>query len=85
MAVAHTFNVARMTTLFLYPALKTEIVGLKLWERPKASKGFAPTKLRTNLPSLDAGGVDVVFSAIYGPVQKLIPIFSRGNGVVPHG
>ena len=57
--------------LHAHPALKTEIVRRKFWERPAAHKGFAPTKLRTSLPSLDAGGINLLFSAIYVPEKKL--------------
>jgi membrane dipeptidase len=57
--------------LHAHPALKTEIVRCKFWKRPAANKGFAPTKLRTNLPSLDRGGVNLLFSAIHVPEEKL--------------
>jgi len=57
--------------LHAHPALKTELVRCKFWERHAAKKGFAPKKLRTNLPSLDVGEVNLLFSSIYVPEKKL--------------
>ena len=58
--------------LHAHPTMKTFYAGKDFTKSSKTSKGFNPFTLRTNLPSLQAGGVGVIWSAIYVPEKPLI-------------
>ncbi len=77
---------ATVVDLHAHPSTKTYFGNAKLTERQAAKKGFNLTRLRTNHPSLVAGGIDVLCSAIYVPEQNLKKdcwVFELGGIAIP--
>jgi membrane dipeptidase len=58
--------------LHAHPSLKTSLFGLRWDQRHRAGSAFNPLSLRCDLPSLVAGGVDVLCSAVYVPERGLL-------------
>lgn len=59
--------------LHAHPSLKMMLFGRDLGRRyGPAGRGFRPWSVRTAFPSLAAGGVDVMLSAVYAPESEIL-------------
>lgn len=78
---------ACVVDIHAHPSLKTSLFGLRWNERHHAGSAFNPLSLRCDLPSLVAGGVNVLCSATYVPEHGLLddclPL-KIGMLLVPH-
>ncbi len=64
---------ATVVDIHAHPALKASLFHKNLLRRDKAIQAFFwPLNVRTNFPALQAGGVDVLFSAVYAPEKRII-------------
>jgi len=64
---------ATVVDIHAHPALKAALFQKNLLRRDRAVQAFFwPFNVRTNFPALQAGGVDVLFSAIYAPEKRIV-------------
>lgn len=72
----HWLDLHHRTTvvdIHAHPALKSALFNKSLLRRDRAIQAFFwPLNVRTNFPALQAGGVDVLLSAIYAPEKRLV-------------
>ncbi|HEX9728007.1 MAG TPA: membrane dipeptidase [Gemmatimonadales bacterium] len=62
---------ATVVDLHAHPSLKTFFSGVSFKDSQTVNEGFKLTELRTNYPSLLAGDIDVLCSAVYVPEKYL--------------
>jgi hypothetical protein len=69
--VARLHREAPLTDVHAHPSLKAYLFGRNLWRHYGSGGAFNPFASRTDFPSLDRGGVGIVWAAHYVPESEI--------------
>lgn len=69
--VARLHREAPLTDVHAHPSLKAYLFGRNLWRHYGSGGAFNPFASRTDFPSLDRGGVGIVWAAHYVPEAEI--------------
>lgn len=58
--------------LHAHPSLKVSLFNRTLTSRFRANRSFDPFSVRTDLPKLKQGGLDVLLSTVYAPEKDIL-------------